>query len=67
MPKRKKPSNMIKCGGCQHLLETKGYDERPFLPWVPLGAPAGKRTMKAWLLSDLYKRIAAKKRQPGSE
>jgi hypothetical protein len=41
-------------------------DERPYLPWVPLGRPAGKRTTKAWRLSDLYARMEAKKRRPGS-
>jgi hypothetical protein len=41
-------------------------DERPYLPWVPIGKPAGKRTTKAWRLSDLYRRMEEKKHQPGT-
>lgn len=41
-------------------------NERPFLPWVPIGKPAGKRTAKRWRLSDLYARIEQKKQRAGT-
>ncbi|HVT38749.1 MAG TPA: hypothetical protein VHE78_06885 [Gemmatimonadaceae bacterium] len=47
-------------------MSPRAFDanERPYLPFVTIGKPAGKRTMKAWQLSDLYARIEAKKRAP---
>ena len=40
--------------------------ERPYLPFVPIGKQAGRRTAKRWRLSDLYARIEAKKQRPGT-
>lgn len=47
-------------------MSPRAFDqyEKPFLPFVPLGKPAGRRTVKGWRLSDLYARIEAKKRSP---
>ena len=47
-------------------MSARAFDqyEKPYLPFVPLGNPAGKRTVKGWRLSDLYARIEAKKRVP---